>query len=180
MKLIKINEDHYVIVDDSLIKEGDWYFNHFENKLFKAELESHGNHKFKKITYSTEPLEMQKMNSLGSHFAFVKIKELSLQEVEEAISGYNVEKMAEKEFGEDKFLYREEKRGFIKGFKAHQKLVKDKYTEAIEAMKEFVDRVDKGEVRSKKTYAKFNSILQSLQPTEWNVEFNEQGKLKLI
>ena len=25
MKLIKINTDHYVVVDDSEIKEGDWY-----------------------------------------------------------------------------------------------------------------------------------------------------------
>ena len=25
MKLIKINTDHYVVVDDSEIQEGDWY-----------------------------------------------------------------------------------------------------------------------------------------------------------
>jgi len=52
--------------------------------------------------------------------------------------------------------------GFVLGYKAATK----KYNEALDAMQEFVDRVDKGEVRSRKTYAKFKIILESLkQPT---------------
>lgn len=32
MKLIKINTDHYVVVDDSEIQEGDWYIDDTKRK----------------------------------------------------------------------------------------------------------------------------------------------------
>lgn len=38
--------------------------------------------------------------------------------------------------------------------------------ELREAVQEFVDRVDRGEVRSKRTYAKFKALLAAAQPVQ--------------
>lgn len=55
MKLIKLNEDHYIIVDDSEIKEGDYLYSFSNKKIVVAnkltDLYIHS----KKITHSTQP-----------------------------------------------------------------------------------------------------------------------------
>jgi hypothetical protein len=60
MKLIKINTDHYVIVDDSEIKEGDFVINIQRNHIYPTpvqvidvEYRNRRNDVFKKITHST-------------------------------------------------------------------------------------------------------------------------------
>ena len=97
-KLIKLSDTHYIVVDDSEIKQNDIVCEKLLTggyELFTIQTlnDIDTNNQFK-ITHSTQPLEMRKVNSLGSEFAFLKIKPLSLSEVEEAIYGYNVERLA--------------------------------------------------------------------------------------
>lgn len=65
MKLIKLNEDHYIIVDDSEIKEGDLCYDPEGNpghrgikyvvKCLRTAPDSYWNKHCKKITHSTQP-----------------------------------------------------------------------------------------------------------------------------
>lgn len=41
MKIIKLNEDHYIVVDDSEIKEGDLLYSFSNNKIVKANKLTH-------------------------------------------------------------------------------------------------------------------------------------------
>lgn len=144
-KLIKINDEHYVVVDDSEIKENDWIYDLEENVIYLIKKEMLGVFLLscRKITHSTQPLE-QKTNSHSQGFnmkamssdvelIFHKIKSLSLSEVQEAIQGYSVEKMAIEcsNFYQDPQMIDEyeNKQNIIMykhGFKAHENLVKDK------------------------------------------------------
>lgn len=45
---------------------------------------------------------------------------------------------------------------------AHDTIIRNEMKSALDAMQEFVDRCERGEVRSKYTYSKFKSILESL------------------
>ena len=68
--------------------------------------------------------------------------------------------------------------GYIDGFNTHKNLIKDKLF-TIEDMKKAIEMSR----QYPKDVAGFsnNEILKSLLPkTEWEVEFDEQGKLKLI
>ena len=109
-KLIKLSDDHYIIVDDSEIKEGDYWvyicpingLDYGDNKdpIVKNNLSPtwfeklHDRKNYYKITHSTEPLES--IYSAEAHEVedgtFRKVKPLSLSEVEETINGYSVEK----------------------------------------------------------------------------------------
>ena len=98
-KLIKLNDQHYIIVDDSEIKVGDWYLTFMNNKIIgeprKCSDDSYNFSNCKKITHSTQPLEQYYGATDGSlPFVYHKIKQLSLSEVEEAINGYSVEEFA--------------------------------------------------------------------------------------
>ena len=102
-KLIKLSDSHYVVVDDSEIKEGDWYYDENDKESLLPIYKRSQDPKFykgcKKITHSTEPLEVLTAlpnygNGEVTQFGFNKIKPISLSEVEEAINGYSVEKMA--------------------------------------------------------------------------------------
>jgi len=60
MRLVNISEDHYIIVDDSDIKEGDYFLN--ETSAIEVGI---GNYHYKtlspeckKITHSTKPIEV--------------------------------------------------------------------------------------------------------------------------
>ena len=85
MKLIKINTDHYVVVDDSQIKDGDWYYDFIYNKIDKCNLYIGKHDTCKKITHSTQPLGISWQQ---------EVIELSLQEVKELIGEVDVEKKA--------------------------------------------------------------------------------------
>lgn len=130
-KLIKLSEIHYIVVDDSEIKEGDWYYNNkvlfLSDQVFDDGNNPNQNKANKKITHSTQPLE-----SKFSSIIYRGYDHISLSEVEEAINGYSVEKLAESANGYsvygmpigEKYLAFNE--GYQSGFNAHKELVKDK------------------------------------------------------
>ena len=174
-KLLELSETHYIVVDDSEIKKGDWcVYKTGEIIQYLVKLNTDN---LRKITHSTQPLE--------------GVKHISLSEVEEAINGYSVEKMAEDKYGSGKSLstisFRE---GYIKGFKAHQELfqysrnqVHDLMTKAFKAGFKKHNVVEAGleplesDVECSWILTKFDSTPKL---TEWEVEFDEQGKLRLI
>ena len=184
-KLIKLTGNHYIIVDDSEIKEGDYMWRHGEYPiLVTPNFWWDFGVKYRKITHSTEPLDK---DIHGFKYWTKDIIPLSLSEVEELIYGYSVEKMAEKykqigiDAGEPFKQSQLEKIAFIKGFNAHKELVKDKLftvgdmDTALIKMALCAARLGEGCLNKK------NEIIESLLPkTEWEVEFDEQGKLKLV
>ena len=97
MKLIKINTDHYIIVDDSEIKKGDWTYHHVKG-IYEARVDGAYTNQ-KKITHSTQPLNtiiLKNRNhsqSVGHYYG--DGGQLSLQEVKELIGEVDVEKKAE-------------------------------------------------------------------------------------
>lgn len=74
MKLIKLSDTHYIVVDDSEIKDC-YYYNSLDKAIRFGNNLNHPYHH--KIIHSTQPLE--------------GVELLSLPEVEEAINGYSVE-----------------------------------------------------------------------------------------
>ena len=115
-KLIKINQDHYVVVDDSKIEVGDWVctngggirhitkLNHDEKGTFtddgllskKDASELCYICNYKKITHSTKPLEIIKgIGENSSINYYYGTDRLSLQEVKELIGEVDVEKKTE-------------------------------------------------------------------------------------
>jgi len=213
-KLIKLSDEHYIIVNDSEIKESDYFlwkdeihkfhsdygygmktWTNYDKKDDSSLIVNWSNYRGN-ITHSTEPLE----NGLGKsingtyptkYLRFDKIKQLSISEVEEAIYGYSVENMAYE------WLYKDETEnkakqgyplkpmeyGYIKGFKAHQEIVKDKlFTSSF--LLELVPKVleKQKELNDSDFNDWYNSdFLKMLFPkTEWNIEFDEQGKIRLI
>jgi hypothetical protein len=106
--------------------------------------------------------------------------ELDLPLLPEIVVEDDVEKLAEINsekhhyaFGQQSEFYQ---LGFIEGYKAATK----KYSGALDAMQEFVDRVDKGEVKSRKTYSKFKIILESLKQPKTPKWFVAETELKII
>ena len=183
--IIKINDEHYVIVDDSEIKEGDFVLALDTNVVFQADT---GEIKkpikqfkelYKKITHSTQP------EVLGTGW-MQSVLPLLLSEVEEAIYGYSVEKMAE-EYAktvddldipyQNGLFY-----GYLEGFKAHQELVKDKVF-TVEDIIYIIDNISQNwykcysELDKKEHLNKIINVLSS--KTEWDIEFID-GKIKLL
>ena len=88
MRLIKLKNDHYIIVADSEIKEDDWYYWEITKTIQIAKLDSlnrlpKNSDGSKKITHSTQPLEDV---GLGKYdLRFNKIFALDLDEIKELI-----------------------------------------------------------------------------------------------
>lgn len=190
MKLLKLSEDHYIIVDDSNIKEGDWvYQQNFEktnNQMIniKTEFQSNvandknGSFTKRKITHSTQLLCIihgDNNNSIGY---------LSISEVKELLGLVDVEKKAAELAYSRRIKYQDQfqdgvcdglEEGFVIGY--NQAMKDNKYTkeDMLRAYREGENvrysRV--GEAVLEKQF------IQSLQPkTEWEVEIID-GKLKL-
>lgn len=197
-KLIKLSDTHYIVVDNSEIKESDLFYSENERGIVKALIPllqgvDTGNFK---ITYSTQPLEeivWWEKETRRSKLGFDKIKLLTLSEVEEVINGYSVEKMAEKSVNIAMTLKDLSKTLFMtiykKGFKAHQELIKDKLFISKENIKPLQDLVNEGydphdsahHLQVQRMLKTIKQVIQSLLPkTEWNIEFDKQGKIKLI
>jgi len=206
-KLIKLSDTHYIGVDDSEIKEGDWiWYNKTIGKLIFDQDDLGQGYELqvdnisypiydilnivKKITHSTQPLESSiKSDKHDNPKEFVLIKPLSLSEIEEAILGYSVVDKAQEIA---KLLYNPEAHrnesfksllsvAFQEGFEAHKELVKDKLF-IIEDLKDaFNSGIIFGREGGESKEESFNRQLKNVFPkTEWDVEFDEQGKLKLI
>lgn len=91
MKLIKLSETHYIIVDDSEIKEGDWVYDNVDKEVFRVDslnnisgIVRSSYHTTvldgcKKITHSTQQLE-SKFSSIiyrgYNHITMSEIKEI--------------------------------------------------------------------------------------------------------
>ena len=193
--LIKITDDHYVIVDDSEIGMEDWYlFNvGYASGIKQADIEDVEGLSYevspKKITHSTQP------NKGMENVTFI-----SPREVKELIGEVDVEKKVEKFIGceyddiedsIDQIGYD----SFIRGYnQALEDSKEKKYTEedmitAFEkgtntgALSERFYDYDNGDYEEAPQYYKQQkeSFIQSLQPkTEWEVTFDEQGKLRLV
>jgi hypothetical protein len=193
MKLIKINTDHYVIVDDSEIKEGDFVINIQRNHIYPTPVEvidveyrNRRNDVFKKITHSTQPIEA---NSLHRKYDFININPLSLSEVKELIGEINEEKNmwyernTQNPYPTDSPSHTGFKKGFELGYnQSLEDNQEKKYTEddLAEAILRTIDACNKAQNDS---YGELEideeAIIQSIQPkTEWDVEIVD-NKLKL-
>ena len=187
-KLIKLSDSHYIIVDDSIdIEENCYCFKDGRIRHVSYLGQDNGD----VITHSTEPIES---NNLYRRYEFINIKPLSLSEVEEAIYGYSVEKMAEKyaDFSNDYIpiafgdrFNETSKKDYIQGFKAHQELVEDTVF-TVEDMKNAFKAGQKyGEDNSCNAEIELNDneeqYIQSLLPkTEWNIIIDETNKITAI
>jgi len=113
MKLIKISDDHYVVVDDEPIEEGDYCTTHLNvidvgkihnsYTIFNPQNKEHLDMVkcCKKITHSTQPLEV-KITDEGIHLPdWSKIKALSPRVVKELIGEVDVEKRVSSFFPSD-------------------------------------------------------------------------------
>jgi hypothetical protein len=151
-KLIKLSDTHYVVVDDSEIKEGIICLldnnvgmsSGFEIKVcLEADVEN-GEYTFSEddgylfttgrcnvITHSTQTLIRDEERGYTS---MLGVKNIPLSDIEEVVNGYSVEKMInnllDEAFG-DSPQYMSDSKSllkdfYIEGFKAHQELVKDK------------------------------------------------------
>lgn len=196
-KLIKLSETHYIIVDESKIKEGDWAYDNVDKEVFyvdsinkvsgivRSSFHTTVLDGCKKITHSTQRLE-----SKFSSIIYWGYDRISLSEVEEAINGYSVEKMAEsangysvygKPLGEKYLAFNE---GYQSGFNAHKELVKDKLftiEDIIQALKAgFTAGGEHSRLANNPMNLFVDKYINQLSlKTEWDVEF-EQGKLKLL
>ena len=167
MKLIKINTDHYVIVDDSEIKEGDFVYDS-KDKVIRFVKQYLPDEWIKKITHSTNILT----NGMGI---------LYLSEVKELIGEVDVEKKVRNEMGIPDYLPTNSMsppmQGSLEfGIKCYNQALEDnkdkKYTE--EDLKRYHN------IMCLHGNKKGEEFIQSLQPkTEWEVEFDNNGKLKL-
>jgi hypothetical protein len=201
MKLVKINTDHYIIVDDSEIKEGDWVIDSLgirQVTSFASVMVVKDITHIKKITHSTQPFNCNcsnkgyrlDTNCAERNHCFDKIQYLSLQEVKELIGEVDVEKKAEEEYREfpnnpkehpewhynkDVNCFRKRK-AFIKGYNQALEDNKDrKYTEKDIDKAYWAGMQFVGEDKGS-----FGEFIQSLQTqTEWEVEMVD-GKLKLM
>lgn len=202
--LIKIADDHYVVVDDSEIKEGDWclYANKFGGKFIcqayvyeRTLMFDDGSFnrslgegitpqkdECKLITHSTQPFEDVGLNtSMGNQLGFDKIEPMYLSEVKELIGEVVVEKKANNLIScsdsVDVKLVKEVWKG---GYNQALEDNKDKkYTD--EDMRNAILIGMKTGYHPEYHIQSANRIIQSLQPkTQWEVTFDEQGKLRLV
>ena len=197
MKLIKINTDHYVVVDDSQIKEGDWclMFDDYGNLFLGNQPQQylgeqaghHLNKGLKKITHSTTTanLDVYSQTPIG----------LSLSEVKELIGEVNVEKKAESYAKDGLVLDTPIANGLFYGYiKGYTQALADnkekKYTEedmrkAFDAARRCITMpiggakhqyYDEYSVSDFDEYKR--EILSAHTPTEWEIQIVD-GKLKL-
>lgn len=208
-KIIKLS-NIYFGVDDSEIKEGDINipsdFSKIEDMSITSkedlEIVNDRQNGYLKITHSTQPLEWHQVDVRliddgVEGWIFDKIKPLSLSDIEEAIYGYSVEKMAEidwtyKEYGfevgynpkrctdgaiqKPKFI-----NGYIKGFNAHKELMKEKMFSVDDMLKAIkLARKDFDEEGYTHDIKHPIEIIQSLLPkTEWECVISEDKKITI-
>lgn len=179
-KLIKINEEHYIIVDGFEVKKGDFMYDidgDIGIAIGKDKSQWEGN---MKITHSTQLIDGDEVGA-----CFTKIKQLSLSEVKE-LFGYSVEKLVDESFEnmgyhstvtpyeEDQF-----KLGYKLGFSAHKELTKDKLFTLEDMINFAVNCFNDNYDEDISFYKRVKINIEYLKPkTEWEVEFIN-GKLTL-
>lgn len=163
MKLIKLSEDHFIVVDDSdkLMKGGPCLVDGGKGRVGIDSYQTNVSYTVKplKITYSTKPLE--------------GVSTLDLSQVKELIGEVDVEKKAKDDCYNRHETYNSEYiHAYIKGYSQRVEETKDKrFTE--EDLRVIIAKARTFPQRTG------TELIQSLQPkTEWEVEFVD-GKLKL-
>lgn len=192
MKLIKIKEDHYVIVDHSEIREGDWCYD-IALGIFQAShnYNAYNTNLCKKITHSTQPIEEFIDNEGIKRIGWTNIKVLELSEVKELIGEVDMEKKAREivinnnPFGSENFSM-STFNGLVKDItKALEDNKDKKYTEedlrkALWDLGDVLFNNNQNGIKEGEPQMYINNIIQSLQPkTHWEVEIVD-GKLKLV
>ena len=177
MKLIKLNTDHYIIVDDSEIKEGDWMYNSDREPSLLQCVGKGSIRGWNKITHSTQPIEEGTTIHGIEHKRWNHVKFIDLSEVKELIGEVDVEKKAEekytkKDFAPGEILIR--KIAWMNGYtQALEDNKNKKYTE--EDLKCMFECGRNYQNNAEITFKVSMEYLQS--KTEWEVEFVD-GKLK--
>lgn len=160
LKLIKLSETHYIVVDDSPLKKGDGKYPVYGCKgtIYQDCPESwKENGDWKKITHSTKPLEYEWDRGVKDKF-FDKVRLLTLSEAQEIEFGYSAEKIM---FVKDNFILTKSQLEDILFTALNQK---DSECCVMHTKDSIVRK-----------------IIQSILPkTEWDVEFDANGKLKLL
>ena len=198
MKMKKLSEDHYIIMDDSEIKKGDWYYLPRTNSVYQCkedptELNLERRWGVAKITHSTQPLD----KSLFFTDRVWGCERLSLGEVKELIGEVEVEQYA----WDNPVLSRKDvyelfndvfKDRMIEGayrISASKQVYRfNNKLRELAKQKALEDNMDKKYTEEDMQWAlhearhhqehSIEEIIQSLQPkTEWEVEFVD-GKLK--
>lgn len=201
-KLINLSDTHYIIVNDSEIKCGiDFCFDIETKDFYLSKGDVPNNPYVLKITHSTEPLESiinirtkeQQDSGVLPSVVMVKTnttKLLYLSEVEEAVYGYSVDKMAIESADKNSRITSDHwmgvRTGYHLGFKAHQELVKDKLFTLDDMRKAIYTAHSDGRLYTKAEKKQYtveqyiDFLLQTLHPkTEWDVEFID-NKIKLV
>jgi len=99
-KLIKLSDDHYIILDDSEIKIGDWIYDSSVNVIEQVHntiiyvIESGNGGHYKKITHSTKCLEWWD-GGIDIVQVWNAVKPLNLSEIKELLGEVNVNKLSE-------------------------------------------------------------------------------------
>lgn len=168
MKLIKINEEHYIVVDDSEIKKGDYFYS-IRNLIEKAIINYPSGEHIGKITHSTKPLApIKELMEKG----YDNILPLDIDEIKELIGEVDVEKKAHERYFEQAqrindsnirgYIVSATKGGFIDGYNQSLEDNKEKkYTEEDIRKAILMARVRIENVSPKYS---IDEIFQSLQP----------------
>lgn len=152
MKLVKLTDDHYVVVDETIQPVNGYYYDSFIKAIRNTSAAEYGeaSHCWQ-ITYSTQPLEEKQQAptytdnavfiNFNSQKVYDKIKPLSLQEVKELIGEMDVESDAE----EWAWIYNQGENG-----KEYFKIAKEAYIAAynqcLEDNEEYIKRTTEWEV----------------------------------
>ena len=179
MKLIKLPQDHYIIVNDSQIKEGDYVL----SKLNEVEVfgRRYTPSLYRKITHSTQPLEYS--SKIGKYWGKVMPLTLTISEIKELIGEVDVEKKAINSWEGCDGCDANDELFFINGYqKGYNQAIEDnkdkKYTEKDlwKAMGFGYDMCRQKRLEN----GGFENFIKSLQSkTEWEVEFID-GNLILV
>lgn len=175
MKLIELTENHYIVVDNSEIKVGEYCYDSESKECYKSKGELPANPYILRITHSTklseccDSVELLYMNEAKALVGKVDIEQLA-EQYAKAHSIY--------ESGQDDVAY-----GFREGYNQCLEDNKDKkYTEDTlrDALFDALNRVQKECCMTHTKDSIVRDIIKALQPNkEWEVEF-ENGKLKLV
>ena len=185
----KLSEDHYIVMDDSEIKKGDWYYLPRTNSVYQCkedptELNLERRWGVAKITHSTQP------ESLGMGW-MQSVQPLLLSEVKEVLGIVDVNKKAWKYNPVKKLDAAFIRAAYICGYnEALEDNKEKKYTrnevhslmcKAFEQGLKKADVLEAG-LEGKETDVECAWILtrhdSTPKKTEWEVEFID-GKLKL-
>jgi hypothetical protein len=172
--LIKLSEQHYIVVDDSEIREGDWIYK--TNEPHKNAIS---------ISIGGAPGGWKRISkSFGASMGSLERSPLS--EVEEAIYGYSFEKMANEKYHRAPGEYNEGKSllcgGYSDGFMAAMELMKDK----LFTVDDMINAYNAGGNSREDDIngdgeTPFEEYIQSLlPPTQWDVEIDEAGKITTL